>query len=108
MEAEQTVAFLSSMFALLGSLMLVLPAFRADRYLSSAQLAKSTEEKIKALSKDDLKHGNLVNALAQLGDQLSNNARQWTPTMSWMLRGGIFFTLLSGVLRIWGTWPAHG
>ena len=108
MTGEQTLYFLSSILALLGSAMLVLPAFRADRYLSSAQLAKTTEEKIKALADDEVEQGSLVDALSQLSNQLNDNGRRWTPTMSWMLRGGIFFTLLSGILRIWGTWPVHG
>ena len=92
--------------------MLILPAVRADKYLGSAYSAKTVVDKLESLKaarkkrgEDTTEEDHLADSFGQLMNDLDESAKKWTPTMSWMLKGGIFFMLISGVLRIWINWP---
>ena len=112
MISQSSIPFLASLSGLLGSCMLILPAVRADRYFSSAYSAKTVVDKLNTLqSGQTARHENngepdhLADSFGQLMNELDESAKKWTPAMSLMLRGGIFFMMISGVLRIWINWP---
>jgi|GEM_PF-6892814 len=112
MISQSSIPFLASLSGLLGSCMLILPAVRADRYFSSAYSAKTVVDKLNTLQAGQTaRHENngepdhLADSFGQLMNELDESAKKWTPAMSLMLRGGIFFMMISGVLRIWINWP---
>lgn len=94
----------SSILGLLGSFLLVIPALRADSYLSAAHFNQGVIDAIKALpgdeSKDSKEQLKIANAFHDIVDQMQTNSKKWTICMSRTLKMGVVCMLLSGLLRI--------
>ena len=99
-----SVALWSSILSLIGSILLVIPALRADQLLSSAHFAQDTLDTLKTLPREGLsnpgEHEKLTNTLNSMASELEGNAKKWTPTMSLILKAGVLVMVASGILRI--------